>query len=664
MDSASVVILCICFALCYAGRELRTYRNSSCIRPCEINQPRECVYEFDLELYFTLTKACYGCPFNTTDCFRPHCIPADGVPRGILVVNRMLPGPAIHVCEGDTVIVNVVNDLAGGEGTSIHWHGILQHGSQHMDGVGMVTQCPIQAETSFEYRFIAENPGSHFWHAHLGMQRTDGIFGAFVVRQADGNEDHLGLYEEDLPEHTIVINDWIGEIGIERYAHYQHSDGDDEPESILVNGKGMYREFVNTVDQTKVYTPVEVFHVTRGKRYRFRVISAATMNCPIQVSVDEHTVTMIASDGGAFEKIDVDSFTIFAGERYDFVLNASMPVDNYWIRLRGLADCGEKKATQVAILRYNGAQSKNPSGTITWEDGDREGKLLNPLNKKANDTYIPVVNLKSLVAGGDALKAVPDKKFYLAMDFNKVDNYYYQHETYYPISATKQSLQTYMPQINRVSLTLPHSPPLYQHEELDENIYCNYETLGSRNCSREFCECVHRLKVDLGDVVEFIIIGESVNIQANHPMHIHGYRFFVVGMDIVGETTSMEEIKQLDNEGRLARNLVDPVAKDTVTVPDGGYTIVRFQANNPGFWFFHCHIQFHLSIGMGLLVQVGEAENMPRVPHDFPRCGNWKFTDKRSDGSENKKCTSGASVFASTQLMILVVATMQTYLSQ
>ena len=56
------------------------------------------------------------------------------------------------VCEGDTITVNVDNFLTGAEGTSIHWHGVYQHGSQHMDGVAMLTQCPIPAYTTFQYK--------------------------------------------------------------------------------------------------------------------------------------------------------------------------------------------------------------------------------------------------------------------------------------------------------------------------------------------------------------------------------------------------------------------------------------------------------------------------------------------------------------------------------
>ena len=61
---------------------------------------------------------------------------------------------------------------------------------------------------------------------------------------------------------------------------------------------------------------------------------------------------------------------------------------------------------------------------------------------------------------------------------------------------------------------------------------CNEETVA-KNCSEEFCECTHVLKVDLNDVVEFIIIDEGKIWDANHPMHLHGYSYRVVGMDRV-----------------------------------------------------------------------------------------------------------------------------------
>lgn len=66
------------------------------------------------------------------------------------------------------------------------------------------------------------------------------------------------------------------------------------------------------------------------------------------------------------------------------------------------------------------------------------------------------------------LKPIPDKKFYLAMDFNKIDNYHFHDEAYYPISALERPDHLYLPQINHISSVLPHVPPLTQLEEISE----------------------------------------------------------------------------------------------------------------------------------------------------------------------------------------------------
>jgi len=63
-------------------------------------------------------------------------------------------------------------------------------------------------------------------------------------------------------------------------------------------------------------------------------------------------------------------------------------------------------------------------------------------------------------------------------------------------------------------------------------MFCNADTV-KMNCSEEYCECVHHLKVELGDTVELIVIDEGKPFAANHPMHLHGHRFRVIGMDKV-----------------------------------------------------------------------------------------------------------------------------------
>ena len=146
--------------------------NHSCIRDCSNSTPMICEYDWTLEMYSTLGRACYNCPLNYTDCLRENCILADGKIKTIEVINKLMPGPSIQVCKGDTIVVNLMNMLRSQRVTSIHWHGIKQKGTPYMDGVGMVTQWPILPMTSFQYRFSASDSGTHFWHSHSGVQRA------------------------------------------------------------------------------------------------------------------------------------------------------------------------------------------------------------------------------------------------------------------------------------------------------------------------------------------------------------------------------------------------------------------------------------------------------------------------------------------------------------
>lgn len=86
---------------------------------------------------------------------------------------------------------------------------------------------------------------------------------------------------------------------------------------------------------------------------------------------------------------------------------------------------------------------------------------------------------------------------------------------------------------------------------------------------------------------------------------------------------TVEQIKNLDETGGIKRRLSGAPIKDTVTVPDGGFTVIRFVANNPGFWIFHCHIEFHVEVGMALIFKVGDYNQMPPLPKGFPTCSNY-----------------------------------------
>jgi len=100
-----------------------------------------------------------------------------------------------------------------------------------------------------------------------------------------------------------------------------------------------------------------LYFVLQGFRYRFRIINAGFLNCPIEVSIDNHTLVVVSSDGSDLEPQETMSLVTYAGERYDIIVEMDQQIGNYWIRYRGLLDCDERftSAFQTAILHYQGA---------------------------------------------------------------------------------------------------------------------------------------------------------------------------------------------------------------------------------------------------------------------------------------------------------------------
>ncbi|XP_033096053.1 laccase-1-like [Anneissia japonica] len=540
MSSKLSIILLELFLLCYTADAATYFADGrDCKRNCEWPyEPAICRFNFTVELYYSMSKACYDCPFNMTDCDSQDCVPLNGVGRAILTVNRQFPGPKIEVCEGDSIEVAVTNHLSNAEGTSIHWHGVHVRNRQYMDGVSMLTQCPIPSYASFLYSLEVHPVGTHWWHGHSGMHRSDGIFGALIVRQAPSRDANYLLYDYDLSEHIMLVHDWLDQITVVKFSAHHHDDGSNKPESVLINGKGKRQEQTNDQGQTK-FTPRETFRVKKGFRYRFRSISNAITNCPLKISIDNHTMLIISSDGAPTEPVKVDAFVIYGGERFDFVLNANQTIDNYWVRVKGLADCNSVQ--ELAILQYEGAVYENPHLSETT---DREGTILNPFNTPATDENIAIVELNAIEDIEEPedqalLQQEPDHKFYIAMDFNKVNNYHFHHPEYYPIEEIDRSHHLYSKQRN------------------------------------------------------------------------------------------------------LTRKLERAIKKDTVIVPDGGYTIIRFHATNPGWWLFHCHLEFHVEIGMALVIHVGNDSDLPKIPENFPRCGSWpQSTSPTTKPTDNTPSTS------------------------
>lgn len=71
-----------------------------------------------------------------------------------------------------------------------------------------------------------------------GFQRADGVFGSLIVRQSPDRDPQSRLYDHDLPEHVILVSDWLGELGVSKFVAHHHDDGDNKPTSMIINGRG------------------------------------------------------------------------------------------------------------------------------------------------------------------------------------------------------------------------------------------------------------------------------------------------------------------------------------------------------------------------------------------------------------------------------------------
>ncbi|XLR67085.1 hypothetical protein S83_017757 [Arachis hypogaea] len=121
--------------------------------------------------------------------------------------------------------------------------------------------------------------------------------------------------------------------------------------------------------------------------------------------------------------------------------------------------------------------------------------------------------------------------------------------------------------------------------------------------------------IEYDSTVEIVFQGTNLVAGIDHPMHIHGTSFYIVGRGF-GNFDEYEDPKTY--------NLIDPPLRNTVLVPINGWATIRYRAGNPGVWFVHCHLERHLTWGMEtvFIVKNGEGcdESLLPPPPDLPPC--------------------------------------------
>ncbi|OBZ76092.1 Acid phosphatase [Grifola frondosa] len=462
----------------------------------------------------------------------------DGVVKNMLVVNGIYPGPTIEANEGDRIIVNVTNKIANA--TTIHWHGLYQRGTNYYDGTEAITQCGIPPGQSMVYNYTVENwVGSTWWHAHSGTQYTDGITGALIVH---GKNESVPPYDEDL---VIQMSDLYHDFSPALLNLYFTPGGIDGtpgnepvPDGGTINGVGQYGS-----------TNTSFFNATLqpNKTYRLRLINSGSF-VAIQFSVDSHILTVIEADGTAVNPFDVASVSIALAQRYSVLLHTNNTVGAYWIRA----------ALDTTAYTYD-----NPGATT---------EIYGVLRYGVDDSVLPDVSLldnpPSLPSGSPgeldtadlapaAAGPAPDPTFHL----------YFEFSMQYP--GVANYLSHFLGFINSTSWE-----PLNGTSSLFSHI-ANATTDGSANFDGS------QLITTLNEVQVMQVAIDNLD-DGDHPFHLHGHKFWVMGS---GAGRYQNQTLQNTN----------PMMRDTLVLPAYTWTVLRFVADNPGFWAFHCHIQWHMA---------------------------------------------------------------------
>merc|ERR1740137_243486 len=115
-----------------------------------------------------------------------------------------------------------------------------------------------------------------------------------------------------------------------------------------------------------------------------------------------------------------------------------------------------------------------------------------------------------------------------------------------------------------------------------------------------------------------IVLINNDEYAAAHPIHQHGGWYWVVGMGVFneGQQVNLAFIENQDGpeQNQLPRNFTMPPAKDVLQIPPHGYAILRIPLDNAGTWIFHCHINFHVQIGMATVQQIGTFKDWTIAP--------------------------------------------------
>ncbi|KAF6982071.1 hypothetical protein CFC21_000508 [Triticum aestivum] len=528
--------------------------------------------------------------------------------RIITAVNGQLPGPTIRASEGDTVVVHLVNESP--YGMTIHWHGIFQRGSQWADGPAMVTQCPVQPGSNYTYRFnVTGQEGTLWWHAHFSFLRAT-VYGALIILPRGGAEAYP--FTKPDKEEIIMFGEWwnANVFDLQQMALLTGIPAG-PADAYTINGKP--GDFYNCSAPNQTH----MFEVKKNETYLLRIINAA-LNTPLFFKVANHTFTVVAADACYTTPYKTNVVVVGPGQTVDALMVADAVVGRYYMAASPY-DSGIpsgppfSRTNATAVLEYAGGPNTTSPPAL-------------PQLPEFNDTNTAhrfLSNLTALVLPGKpTVPLAVDTRMFVTVGMGVADC---QPEQ----TLCNRSRTMFASSMNNASFVPPRSTSMLEahYSNLTAGVYTrdfpdqppvlfDYTADASNNATMQYTTKSTKVRtLRYNETVEMVLQNTRLIAKESHPMHLHGFNFFVLaqGFGNYNQTTAARQF-----------NLVNPQERNTVLVPTGGWAVIRFIADNPGMWYMHCHFEAHLDLGLGMVFEVQDGPtpdtSLPPPPKDLPQC--------------------------------------------
>ncbi|GMH17170.1 hypothetical protein Nepgr_019011 [Nepenthes gracilis] len=526
--------------------------------------------------------------------------------KSILTVNGKFPGPTLRSHRGESFIVDVYN--RGSYNVTLHWHGVKMIRYPWSDGPEYITQCPIPPGGKFSQKVVlSTEEGTLWWHAHSNWTRAT-VHGAIVLYPSRNRSYPFPKPHAEFP---VIIGEWWKEGIQDLYYNFIRTGGDPNiSDALTINGQP--GDLYNCSKKGTFRVKVEY-----GKTYMLRLVNVMMQTLAF-FGVAGHNLTVVNSDASYTQQFNSSYIAVGPGQTMDVLLTANQSPDHYYMAavvLESTPNLTYDNTTTTAIVEYKGNYTPTATPSLPTlpghNDTDAQANFTAKLRSLGNPLHpppfeVPVncstkllftisVNTFPCTSGDNSTCQGPNTTRLAA----SVNNQSFANPTI-------DILQAYYKKINGIYTgDFPDFPPLVFNYTA-EYLPLAYETPQKST----------RVKVlQFNSSVELVFQGTNVVAGADHPMHLHGHSFYVVGWGF----GNFDKNKDPQNY-----NMIDPPLQNTIVVPYLGWVAIRFWARNPGVWFMHCHIDRHMSWGMDMAFITLDGSTpeskMDPPPPDMPVC--------------------------------------------